>query len=63
MVDRALVEVGLLGRHGTFGNVDDLGRRVDEEVGDRINVGLTMDQPEEVEVGCRASSLLFLSVI
>ena len=29
-----------------------------EEVGDQIDDGLTMDQPEEVEVGCRASSLL-----
>ena len=34
MVDRALVEVGLLGRRGRFGNVGDLGRRVEEEVGD-----------------------------
>ena len=51
MVDRALVEVGLLGR------------RVEEVVGDRIDDGLTLDQPEEVEVGCRASSLLFLSGI
>ena len=28
------------------------------EVGDRINDGLTMGQPEEVEVGRRASSSL-----
>ena len=30
---------------------------MEEEVGDRIDDGLTMDQPEEVEVGRRASSL------
>ena len=29
-----------------------------EEVGDRIDDGSTMNQPEEVEVSCRASSLL-----
>ena len=29
-----------------------------EEVGDRIDDGSTMDQPEEVEVGCLASSSL-----
>ena len=29
-----------------------------EEVGDQINGGSTMDQPEEVEVGRRASSSL-----
>ena len=29
-----------------------------EEVGGRIDDGLTMDQPEEVEVGRRAGSLL-----
>ena len=51
MVDRALVEVGLLGR------------RVEEEVGDQIDVGSTINQPKEVEVGRRASSLLFLSGI
>ena len=31
---------------------------MEEEMGDRINEGSTMDQPKEVEVGCRASSLL-----
>ena len=36
---------------------------VGEEVGDRIDDGSRMDQPEEVEVGRRASSLLFLSGI
>ena len=30
------------------------------EVGDRIDDGSTMDQPEEVEVGHGASSLFFL---
>ena len=29
-----------------------------EEVDDQIDDGLTMHQPEEVEVGCRASSSL-----
>ena len=33
------------------------------EVVDRIDDGLTMDQPEEVEVGRRSGSLLFLSGI
>ena len=49
MVDRALVEVGLLGR------------RVEVEVGDRIDVGSTIDQPKEVEVGRRSGSSLFPS--
>ena len=51
MVDRAFVEVGLLGR------------RVEVKVGDRINDGLTVDQPEEVEVGRRSGSSLFPSGI
>ena len=63
MVDRALVEVGLVGRSGRFGNVGDLGMRVEGEVGDRIDDGSTMDQPEEVEVGRRSGSLLFPSGI
>ena len=28
------------------------------EASDRIDDGLTMDQPERVEVGCRSGSLL-----
>ena len=59
MVDRALVEVGLLVRRGGFGNVGDLGRRVEEEVDDQIDDGLTMDQPEEIELGRRSGSSLF----
>ena len=51
MVDRDFVEVGLLGR------------MVDVEVGDRIDDGSTMDQPEVVEVGRRSGSVLFLSGI
>ena len=34
---------------------------MEEEVGDRIDDGLTMDQPEEVEVGRRSVSTLFFS--
>ena len=34
-----------------------------EEVGDRIDDGSTMDQPEEVEVGRRASSSLELDLM
>ena len=36
---------------------------MEEEVGDRIDDGSTMDQPEEVEVGRRSGSLLFPSGI
>ena len=36
---------------------------MEEEVGDRIDDGSTMDQPEEVVVGRRSGSLLFPSGI
>ena len=39
------------------------GRRVEVEVGDRIDDDSTMDQPKEVEVGRRSSSSLSLSGI
>ena len=40
-----------------------LGRRVEVEVVDRIDDDLTMDQPDEVEVGRRSGSSLFPSGI
>ena len=55
--------VGLLGRCVRCSIVGDPGRRVEVEVGDQINNGLIMDQPEEVEVGRRSSLSLFLSKI